>query len=58
LAGNSIYVCTEHNRKVLERYFNILDAVFYKIKDSIDKKADKELLNGPVCIGGLRNKNS
>jgi glutamate-1-semialdehyde aminotransferase/spore coat polysaccharide biosynthesis protein SpsF (cytidylyltransferase family) len=58
LAGNSIYVCTEHNRKVLEKYFNILDAVFYKIKDSIDKKADKELLNGPVCIGGLRNKNS
>jgi len=58
LAGNSIYVCTEHNPKVLEKYFNILDSVFYKIKDSIDKKTDKGLLNGPVCIGGLRNKNS
>jgi glutamate-1-semialdehyde aminotransferase/spore coat polysaccharide biosynthesis protein SpsF (cytidylyltransferase family) len=58
LAGNSIYVCIEHNKKILENYFDILDSIFYRIKDSIIRNIDKELLNGPVCIAGLRNKNS
>ena len=28
LVGNSIYVCTEYNDDVLERYFEIVDSIF------------------------------
>jgi glutamate-1-semialdehyde aminotransferase/spore coat polysaccharide biosynthesis protein SpsF (cytidylyltransferase family) len=58
LASNSIYVCTEHNTNILDNYFNILDKIFFKIKRSIeDKKNPLQLLNGPVCISGIRSNN-
>ena len=57
LASNSIYVCTEHRIKFFDNYFDMLDSIFFKINKSIEDKIDsKELLNGPVCIGGLRSK--
>jgi glutamate-1-semialdehyde aminotransferase/spore coat polysaccharide biosynthesis protein SpsF (cytidylyltransferase family) len=56
LAGNSIYVCLEHKRKILDKYFDALDFVFYKIKESTKNDIKKQkLLDGPVCISGLRN---
>ena len=56
LASNSIYICTEHSTKIFDNYFNILDSIFYKINKSIEDKIDpKKLLNGPVCISGLRS---
>jgi glutamate-1-semialdehyde 2,1-aminomutase len=56
LAGNSIYVCTEHKKEILDRYFDILDHVFYRIKESMEYNIDKQkLLDGPVCISGFRN---
>ena len=58
LASNSIYVCTEHNINILDNYFNILDKIFLKINRSIeDKKNPLQLLNGPVCISGIRSNN-
>jgi glutamate-1-semialdehyde aminotransferase/spore coat polysaccharide biosynthesis protein SpsF (cytidylyltransferase family) len=57
LASNSIYVCTEHRIKFFDNYFDMLDSIFFKINKSIEDKINsKELLNGPVCIGGLRSK--
>jgi glutamate-1-semialdehyde aminotransferase/spore coat polysaccharide biosynthesis protein SpsF (cytidylyltransferase family) len=56
LASNSMYLCTEHNMKVLDNYFNILDSIFFKINKSIEDKINPEkLLNGPVCISGIRS---
>ena len=56
LASNSMYLCTEHNMKNLDNYFNILDSIFLKINKSIkDELNPQELLNGPVCISGIRS---
>ena len=57
LAANSIYLCVDHNKNLINRYFDILDSVFYKIKKSIDNNSDVEkLLDGPVCNSGIRSK--
>jgi hypothetical protein len=43
-------------KNILDKYFDILDFVFYRIKESMKNNIDKEeLLEGPVCISGLRN---
>ena len=56
LAANSIYLCIDHNKDLINRYFDILDSIFYKIKKSIDSNSDVEkLLEGPVCISGIRS---
>ena len=42
--------------KNFDNYFNILDSIFFKISMSIkDKINPKKLLNGPVCISGIRS---
>jgi glutamate-1-semialdehyde aminotransferase len=57
LASNAIYLCTEHNMKILNNYFDILDTVFFKINRSIKDNIDpQKLLHGPVCISGIRSK--
>ena len=57
LASNTIYLCTEHNMKIFDNYFDILDSVFYKISRSIKNNNNPEdLLSGPVCISGIRSK--
>ena len=56
LASNSIYVCINHNKAILEKYYSILDVIFKKIKNCINEKENiKSLLKGPVCIAGIRN---
>jgi glutamate-1-semialdehyde aminotransferase len=57
LASNSIYLCTEHNSKIINQYFEILDDIFYKIKKIKDSNKDfKVQLDGPCCIKSLRDK--
>jgi glutamate-1-semialdehyde aminotransferase len=57
LASNSIYLCIDHTQKILDNYFNILDSILYKIKKSItDDYPAQKLLNGPVCLSGIRSK--
>jgi hypothetical protein len=57
LASNSIYLCVNHNKNLINRYFDILDSIFFEIKKSIDSNSDAEkLLEGPVCISGIRSK--
>ena len=57
LASNSIYLCTEHNSKIINQYFEILDDIFYKIKKIKDSNKDfKVQLDGPCCIKNLRDK--
>jgi glutamate-1-semialdehyde aminotransferase len=56
LATNSIYLSVCHNKKNMKRYYEILETIFEKIKNTDSKKKDpKSLLNGPVCISGIRS---
>ena len=57
LAGNSVYVSTSHNKKILDNYFLTLEKIFKKIKTCIDERENiKSLLKGPVCIAGMGTK--
>jgi glutamate-1-semialdehyde 2,1-aminomutase len=57
LAGNSIYVCTEHNSEVIDRYFEILNNVF-KLIGECEKGYDvKKLLKGEICHNGFKRLN-
>ena len=56
LAGNSVYVCINHNKTILNKYYDVLDKVFKKIKNCIDQKENiKSLLKSQVCISGIRS---
>lgn len=57
LAGNCVYVCTEHNSDVLDGYFTALDPIFATIKQCEDGRDVNSLLKGPVCHGGFKRLN-
>jgi glutamate-1-semialdehyde 2,1-aminomutase len=57
LAGNSVYVCTEHTPEVVERFFAELDPVFALVKECEEGRDVTSLLKGPVCHGGFKRLN-
>lgn len=57
LAGNSVYVCTEHTPAVLEGYIAELDPIFATIKECEEGRDVMSLLKGPVCHGGFKRLN-
>lgn len=57
LAGNSVYVCTEHTSEVVDMFFEQLDPVFALIKECEDGRDALSLLKGPVCHGGFKRLN-
>jgi glutamate-1-semialdehyde 2,1-aminomutase len=58
LAGNSVYVCTEHKENLIENYFNLLDPIFALIKRcEEDAVSVKDLLDGPICHSGFKRLN-
>jgi len=57
LAGNSVYVCTEHTPKIIDAYFEALDPIFTKIKECEDGLDVFSLLKGPICHGGFKRLN-
>jgi len=57
LAGNSVYVCTEHSESVVAEYFEQLDPVFAMIKECEEGRSIDELLIGPVCHSGFKRLN-
>lgn len=57
LAGNSVYVCTEHTPEVVDAFFQALDPVFGLIKECEDGRVVHSLLKGPVCHGGFKRLN-
>ena len=57
LAGNSVYVCTEHTPAVLDAYFEALDPIFATIKQCEEGRDVMGLLKGPVCHGGFKRLN-
>lgn len=57
LAGNSVYVCTEHTTAVLDAYFAALDPIFGLISECEHGRDVGQLLKGPVCHGGFKRLN-
>lgn len=57
LAGNSVYVCTEHTPEVVDGFFRALDPVFGLIKECEEGRDVMSLLRGPVCHGGFKRLN-
>lgn len=57
LAGNSVYVCTEHTPEMVDGYFAELDPIFATIKECEEGRDVMSLLKGPVCHGGFKRLN-
>lgn len=57
LASNSVYVCTEHNEKIVNNYIEELDKIFKLIKKCEDGFDIGNLLDGPVCQSGFSRLN-
>ncbi len=57
LAGNCVYVCTEHTPAVLDGYFAALDPIFATIRECEESRDVLTLLKGPVCHGGFKRLN-
>lgn len=57
LAGNSVYVCTDHTPEVVDGFFHALDPVFGLIKECEEGRDVMSLLKGPVCHGGFKRLN-
>jgi glutamate-1-semialdehyde 2,1-aminomutase len=57
LAGNSVYVCIDHSKDVVDKFINALDKPF-QIIGRIRKGDDPiQYLDGPVCHGGFKRLN-
>ncbi len=57
LAGNSVYVCTEHTPDVVDAYFHALDPIFELVRQCEDGRDVSALLKGPVCHAGFKRLN-
>jgi glutamate-1-semialdehyde 2,1-aminomutase len=57
LAGNSVYVCTEHTPGIVDGYFEALDPVFALIKECEEGSDVMSLLKGPTCHSGFKRLN-
>jgi glutamate-1-semialdehyde 2,1-aminomutase len=49
LVGNSVYVCTEHTREVVDHFLDELDPVFAKVRDFENGESVVNALHGPIC---------
>ncbi|WP_061249369.1 aminotransferase class III-fold pyridoxal phosphate-dependent enzyme [Leptospira alstonii] len=57
LAGNSIYVCTEHSPEVIDQYFECLDPIFGTIRECEEGRDINSILKGPICHAGFKRLN-
>lgn len=57
LAGNSVYVCTEHSESIVNEFFEQLDPVFGLIKECEQGRQVDGVLKGPVCHSGFKRLN-
>lgn len=57
IAGNSVYVCTEHTDSVVEAFFEQLDPVFGLIAECESGRDVMSLLKGPMAHAGFKRLN-
>ena len=57
LAGNSIYVCIDHSKDIVDEYMNTLDKPFGLISKIVKGEDPKQFLDGPICHDGFSRLN-
>ena len=57
LAGNCVYVCTEHSEDILSQYLHNLEPIFGLIRECEDGRDIMGLLKGPICHTGFKRLN-
>jgi glutamate-1-semialdehyde 2,1-aminomutase len=57
LAGNSVYVSTEHTPEIIDGFFEALDPLFGIIKQCEEGRDIMSLLKGPVAHAGFKRLN-
>ncbi|MEI6333190.1 MAG: aminotransferase class III-fold pyridoxal phosphate-dependent enzyme [Methylococcaceae bacterium] len=57
LAGNSVYVCTEHTPTVVANFFEAIEPIFALIKECEEGRDISTLLKGSICHGGFKRLN-
>ena len=57
LASNVIYLSTEHNQLLVDKYFKFLEKAFAKIKNFEDGKDLRTLKDVPTCHSGFKRLN-
>ena len=58
LASNKLYVCTEHDESIIEKYMENLEDIFKIIRKCEDEKINIfNILEGPVCHEGFKRLN-
>jgi len=57
LGSNVIYLSTSHNSKIINKYFKVLDKIFYEISVFEQKKNLKKLENLKICHSGFKRLN-
>lgn len=57
LASNLIYVSIVHTPEVVEKYFDVLDSIFKKIKECEEGLNILDMLEGPICHSGFSRLN-
>jgi glutamate-1-semialdehyde 2,1-aminomutase len=57
LAGNSVYVCIDHSKNIVDDYMNTLNKSFGLISKIVYGEDPKQFLDGPICHGGFRRLN-
>jgi glutamate-1-semialdehyde 2,1-aminomutase len=57
LAGNSIYVCTEHSEEIINGYFDAIDPIFGLISQCENGRDINKLLEGKICHSGFKRLN-
>ncbi len=57
LAGNSVYVCIDHSKDIVDEYMNTLDNSFRIISKIIKGENPEQFLEVPICHEGLRRLN-
>lgn len=57
LAGNSVYVCTEHTPDIVDGFFEALDPIFATIRECEEGRDITALLKGPIAHSGFKRLN-
>lgn len=57
LASTNVYVCIDHSREIVDRYFAALEPVFALIGECEAGRDVMSLLKGPVCHSGFKRLN-
>ena len=56
LASNAVYACVQHDKKILNKYFDLLYQIFRNIsKCENEQMSIDSLLETPPCISNIRD---